>query len=224
MAIKHWQVQERPRERLLQQGAAALSDAELLALFLGVGVQGMTAVDLARRLLSEFGSLSALLKADTGKVLEIRGMGPAKWAQICAALELAQRQVAEQLEAGDAFTHPDLVRQYLANQLKGLEHEVFLVLFLDNQHRILRCQTLAVGGIDGATVYPREVVKMALAFNAAAVIFAHNHPSGLAEPSDADRQLTVHLRQALGLVEIRVLDHFIVASGWPYSFAEHGLL
>lgn len=224
MAIKHWQVQERPRERLLQQGASSLSDAELLALFLGGGVQGMSAVDLARHLLQSFGSISALLKADAARVMNIRGIGPAKWSLICAALELAQRQVAEKLGEGEAFTHPELVSQYLAHQLKGLEHEVFLALFLDNQHRILRCHALARGGIDGATVYPREVVKMALAVNAAAVIFAHNHPSGLAEPSGPDLQLTRHLRQALDLVDIRVLDHFIVASGPPYSFAEHGLI
>lgn len=224
MPITDWPEHERPRERLLKLGAQALSDAELLAIFLRTGIRGKSAVDLARDLLREFGSLSALLKADHERFVQTPGLGTAKYTQLQAVLELARRHFEEILQRENALTSPHLTRQYLSHWLRGRPHEVFACLFLDNQHRVLRAQELFRGTIDGASVYPREVVKQALAENAAAVIFAHNHPSGVAEPSEADRFLTERLRQALALVDIRVLDHFIVGDGEAYSFAEHGLL
>lgn len=224
MPITDWPVDERPRERLLKLGPAALSDAELLAIFLRTGIPGKSAVDLARNLLQEFGSLSALFSADQRSFVKAAGLGTAKYTQIQAVLELARRHFEESLQRQDALSSPELTRQYLVNWLKSRPYEVFVGLFLDNQHRVIRSQELFRGTIDGASVYPREVVKQALAENAAAMIFAHNHPSGIAEPSDADRLLTQRLKQALGLVDIRLLDHFIVGDGLPYSFAERGLL
>ncbi|UZR27170.1 RadC family protein [Methylococcus mesophilus] len=224
MPITDWPADERPRERLLKLGPAALSDAELLAIFLRTGIAGKSAVDLARDLLLEFGSLSALLKADHQRFVKSAGLGTAKYTQIQAVLELARRHFEECLKREDALTSPELTRQYLSNWLKGKPYEVFVGLFLDNQHRVIRAEELFRGTIDGASVYPREVVKQALSENAAAMIFAHNHPSGICEPSDADRMLTQRLKQALGLVDIRVLDHFIIGDGMPYSFAERGLL
>jgi len=224
MPITDWPDDERPREKLLQKGAHSLSDAELLAIFLRTGVKGKTAVDLARELLIEFGSLRALLESDFERFSRSRGLGTAKYAQLQAVLEMARRHLKEALRRGSALTSPDLTRSYLAAQLRAYSHEVFAALFLDNQHRIIEFEELFRGTIDGASVYPREVVKKALSFNAAAVIFAHNHPSGIAEPSEADKYITYRLKQALSLVDIRVLDHFIVGDGEAYSFAEHGLL
>lgn len=224
MAIKDWPADDRPREKLLRKGAAALTDAELLAIFLRTGVQGKSAVDLARELLNDFGSLKALLEADQALFCQGNGLGEAKYAQLQAVLEMARRHFEEILQSGDALTSPDVTRAYLSAQLRGYSFEVFACLFLDNQHRVLQFEELFRGTIDGASVYPREVAKKALQHNAAAVIFAHNHPSGISEPSQADRMITDKLKQALQLFDIRVLDHFIVGDGMPYSFAEHGLL
>jgi len=224
MAITDWPEDDRPREKLLQRGPAALSDAELLAIFLRTGVAGQSAVDLAKTLLAEFGSLRALLRADRERFCACHGLGVAKYAQLRAVLEMARRNFMEVLQRGSALTSPDETRAFLCGQLGGHPHEVFACLFLDNQHRVIAWEELFRGTIDCASVYPREVVKRALHHNAAAVIFAHNHPSGINEPSAADRLLTDKLKNALGLVDIRVLDHFIVGDGKPYSFAEHGLL
>ncbi|HUL13726.1 MAG TPA: DNA repair protein RadC [Methylococcaceae bacterium] len=224
MPITDWPDAERPREKLLQRGPGALSDAELLAIFLRTGVKGKTAVDVARELLQEYGSLRALLEADFERFSRSAGLGSAKYALLQAVLEMARRHLQEELARGNALTSPDLTRRYLASQLRAYAFEVFACLLLDNQHRVIRFEELFRGTIDGASVYPREVVKKALAFNAAAVIFAHNHPSGVAEPSEADKHITQKLKQALGLVDIRVLDHFIVGDGAAFSFAEHGLI
>jgi DNA repair protein RadC len=224
MSIKDWPADERPREKLLQRGAHALTDAELLAIFLRIGTQGKSAVDLARDLLGEFGSLQALLNADQERFCQSHGMGQAKYAQLQAVLEMARRHFAEILKRGSALTSPDITRAYLSAQLRGHSYEVFACLFLDNQHRVIVWEELFRGTIDGTSVYPREVAKRALFHHSAAVIFAHNHPSGINEPSQADRHITDKLRQALALFDIRVLDHFIVGDGEPFSFAEHGLL
>ena len=225
MAITDWPADERPRERLLKQGAGVLSDAELLAIFLRVGVAGMSAVDLARRLLERFGSLNALFAATQAEVAAVPGLGPAKYAQLKAVFELVRRALAEELRGRDALTSPTAVRDYLRLQLGGLGHEAFWALWLDAQHRLMASDALFSGTLTQTSVYPREVVKCALARNAAAVIFAHNHPSGVAEPSAADRLLTDELRKALVLVDVKVLDHFIVAGTQaPLSFAERGWL
>ncbi|CAA9890935.1 protein associated with replication fork, possible DNA repair protein [Candidatus Methylobacter favarea] len=224
MAIKDWPAEDRPREKLLQRGSTALTDAELLAIFLRTGTPGKSAVDLARDLLTDFGSLKALLDADQQRFCRGNGLGEAKYAQLQAVLEMARRHFKEVLKRGDALTSPDATRAYLSAQLRGYSYEVFACLFLDNQHRVIQLDELFRGTIDGASVYPREVVKQALYQNAAAVIFAHNHPSGIAEPSQADKQITEKLKQALALFDIRVLDHFIIGDGQPYSFAEHGLI
>jgi len=224
MSIKDWPAQERPREKLLEKGAEALSDAELLAIFLRTGIAGKTAVDLARELLTEFGSLQALLNADQTRFCQAKGLGSAKYAQLQAVLEMAKRHFVEILQRGDALTSPEATRAYLSAQLRGYSYEVFACLFLDNQHRVILLEELFRGTIDSASVYPREVVKRALFHNAAAVIFAHNHPSGINEPSQSDRQITEKLKQSLLLFDIRVLDHFIIGDGQPYSFAEHGVL
>jgi DNA repair protein RadC len=224
MPITDWPDDEKPREKLLQRGPHALSDAELLAIFLRTGVKGKTAVDLARELLIQFGSLRALLESDYESFSRGPGLGSAKYASLQAVLEMARRHLKESLRRESALTSPDLTRRYLISHLRGHAHEVFACLFLDNQHRIIQFEELFRGTIDGASVYPREVVKKALAFNAAAVIFAHNHPSGIAEPSEADKHITRRLKQALSLLDIRVLDHFIIGDGEPFSFAEHGLI
>lgn len=224
MSIQDWPEGDRPREKLLAQGAAILSDAELLAIFLRTGIKGKTAVDLARDLLTEFGSLRALLQADCDNFTRAKGLGTAKYAQLQAVLEMARRHTFEELDRGDVLTSPEATRAYLSQQLRHYQHEVFACLFLDNQHHILEFEELFRGTIDSASVYPREVVKKALAHNAAAVIFAHNHPSGISEPSHADKLITDKLKQALALIDIRVLDHFIIGDGRPYSFAENGLL
>jgi DNA repair protein RadC len=222
MAIKDWPADERPREKLLCRGVTALSDAELLAIFLRTGCAGKSAVDLARELLSEFGSLRALLEASQRDFCRGLGLGVAKYAQLQAVLEMARRHLAEQLQQRDALTSVAAVRTYLTHQLRHRPHEVFCALMLDNQHRLLNFVELFQGTIDGASVYPREVVKTVLAHNAAAVIFAHNHPSGVAEPSQADRSITDRLCSALNLVDVRVLDHLVIGDGEAVSFAERG--
>lgn len=224
MAITDWAEEERPREKLLQRGANALSDAELLAIFLRTGTQGKTAVDLARELLKEFGSLQALLGADRERFCQCHGLGNAKYAQLQAVLEMARRHFVEVINRGNVLTSPDATRAYLSAQLRGYSYEVFACLFLDNQHRIIELEELFRGTLNSASVYPREVVKKALYHNAAAVIFAHNHPSGVNEPSQADKNITEKLKQALGLFDIQVLDHFIIGDNRPYSFAEYGLI
>lgn len=225
MAITDWPEDERPRERLLTQGAAALSDAELLALFLRVGVKGKSAVDLARELIGRFGSLNRLFSASQTEFSAIPGMGPAKYAQLQAVLEMSRRALAEELKQASTLTTPATVRDYLRLHLAGLRHEVFFALWLDAQNRLIVAEELFSGSLTQTSVYPREVVKHALAHNAAAVVFAHNHPSGVAEPSEADRMLTRELKQALALIDVKVLDHFIVAgTSTPLSFAERGML
>jgi DNA repair protein RadC len=224
LRIADWPQQERPRERLLAQGAGSLSDAELVAVCLRSGTRGKSAVELARELIAGFGGLTGLLGADLGKLLQVKGLGTAKAAQLAAATELARRSLQEGLKAGSALTSSGAVRDYLRLVLAARDHEVFVVLFLDAQHRVLRSAELFRGTLTQTSVYPREVVRAALAANAAAVIFAHNHPSGIAQPSQADELLTRQLREALALVEIRVLDHFIVAGNQTLSFAERGLL
>lgn len=224
MAIKHWPTCDRPREKLLTLGAANLTDTELLAIFLRTGCAGKSAVDLARDLLVRFGSLRKLLEAGEEDFCSARGLGQAKFAQLQAVMEMARRHMAEQLTREHVFANVDQVRQFLTAQLRHKTYEVFAILFLDNQHRLLFYRELFQGTIDGASVYPREVVKQVLQVNAAAVIFAHNHPSGIAEPSQADRHITQQLRDALALVEVRVLDHFVVGDGQVTSFAERGWL
>lgn len=224
LSIREWPEDERPREKLLARGSGALSDAELLAIFLRTGVRGKSALDLAQALITEHGGLRALLGADEAAFTRTPGLGRAKYAQLQAVLELARRHLGEALHRGDAITSPAAMREYLSARLRDLAHEVFVCLFLDTRHRIIRDEELFRGTLDGASVYPREVVKRALALNAAAVIFAHNHPSGVAEPSAADRAITRRLVDALALVEVRVLDHFVVGEGAPVSFAERGLI
>ena len=224
MGIADWPAQERPRERLLAQGPGWLSDAELVALCLRSGIRGKSAVDLARELIAHFGGLGGLLAAGLPALLKVRGLGPAKAAQCAAVLELARRSLREQLNSGAALTSPGAVRDYLRHALGGRAHEVFVCLFMDAQHRVTRTEELFRGSLTQTSVYPREVVKAALAANAAAVIFAHNHPSGAAQPSQADELLTRQLKEALALVEVKVLDHFIVAGNQTLSFAERGLL
>lgn len=226
MAIRDWPAAERPRERLAQQGAAALSDAELLAIFLRVGMRGKSAVDLARELLASFdGSLARLAAASTRELARLPGIGPAKAAQLAAALELARRALVDPLKARDALASPQAVRDWLRLSLGNLPHEVFIALWLDAQNRLIASEELFRGTLTQTSVYPREVVKRALAHNAGAVILAHNHPSGLAEPSRADEVLTSSLKQALALIDVKLLDHFIVTgSANPLSFAERGLI
>ena len=224
MAITDWPEDERPREKLLQRGASSLSDAELLAIFLRTGVTGQSAVDLARNLLSRFGNLTKLFAAGRKDFCELHGMGQAKYVQLQAVLEMSRRALKEELQRGDALNSPSAVRDYLQLMLSGRQQEVFLVLFLDTQHRVIASEELFHGTLSQTSVYPREVVKRALAHNSAAVILAHNHPSGVAEPSQSDQLLTGALKQALALVDVRVLDHFIVAVGQTLSFAEKGLI
>ncbi|MGB9495193.1 MAG: DNA repair protein RadC [Azonexus sp.] len=226
MAITDWPEGERPRERLLAHGAEALSDAELLAIYLRVGVRGKSAVDLARELLLRFeGSLSALVEASLEELASVSGIGMAKAAQLKASFELARRALAREMSTRDSFSSPGKVRDWLRLKLATRQNEVFMALWLDAQNRLIKSDELFSGTLTQTSAYPREVVKAALANNAAAVILAHNHPSGIAEPSAADEMLTQNLKAALALVDVKVLDHFIVAgTGVPLSFAERGLL
>jgi DNA repair protein RadC len=225
MNIREWPLAERPREKLLQAGAAQLSDAELLAVLLGTsGRRGVNIVDLSRILLTKYGSLRDLLQAGALRLLKTPGIGPAGYCRLQAALELARRHYAEALRVGPALDSPRATRDFLIARLRDSPHELFCCLHLDNRHRLIAFDELFRGTIDGASVHPREVVKQALARNAAALILAHNHPSGVAEPSQADELITRRLREALALVDIRVLDHLIVADNSCLSFAERGLL
>lgn len=224
MAIKDWPACERPREKLLQRGPAALSDAELLAIFLRTGLPGVSAVDLARELLGHFGSLAALLGASQSAFCAGPGLGSAKYAHLQAALEMARRFYREQLCEAPVLTSALATRQFLAAELRGERREVFMALFLDSQHRLIRSEALFYGTIDAAAVYPREIVRRALELHAAALIVAHNHPSGIAEPSDADRRITRRIQDAAALVDIRLLDHCVVAGSEVVSLAERGLM
>ncbi|MBX8470030.1 MULTISPECIES: DNA repair protein RadC [unclassified Pseudomonas] len=222
MSIRDWPAAERPREKLLEQGSGSLSDAELLAIFLRTGVSGKSAVDVARHLLGQFGSLRALLEADLATFSEQLGLGPAKFAQLQAVLEMGRRHLAERMRQKTALENPQVVRDYLKAMLRHEPHEVFGCLFLDSKHQVLTFEALFRGSIDNTAVHPREVVKRSLANNAAAVILCHNHPSGNSDPSQADRLLTKRLQKALELIDVRVLDHFIVGDGEPLSMAECG--
>lgn len=224
MSIKDWPAAERPREKLLTQGSQTLSDAELLAIFLRTGISGKSAVDLARDLLQHFGSLRALLAADLPAFCKAEGLGPAKYTQLQAVMEMARRYLAENLTERCVLTSPQAVKRYLTAQLRHRDAEVFGCLFLDNQNRLIAFEILFNGTIDGASVYPREVVRKVLKHNAAAVIFAHNHPSGICEPSRADHAITQRLKDALALIDVRVLDHLIIGEHEPLSFAEQGWL
>jgi DNA repair protein RadC len=224
MAITDWPASERPRERLIEHGAHVLSDAELLAIFLRTGMNGKSAVDLARDLLGRFGGLNDLFGATLVEFCAVPGMGPAKFAQMQAVMEMARRALDERVVREDVLSSPQAVRDYLRLKLQAREHEVFVAVFLDTQNRVIVLEELFRGSLKETSVYPREVVKRALYHNAAGVILAHNHPSGVAEPSRADEALTRALKDALALVDVRVLDHFIVAAGAGVSFAERGLL
>ena len=224
MHIRDWPAAERPREKLIARGAGALSEAELLAVLLRHGHRGASALDLARALLAGFGSLRGLLCASLADLSSHRGVGPTRWAQLQAALELARRHHLERLRSGPSLTSPRAARDFLIARLRDREHEVFCCLFLDSRHRLISFEELFHGTVDGASVHPREVVKQALARNATAVILAHNHPSGIAEPSQADEIITTRLRDALALVDIRVLDHLIVGDGTCASLAERGIV
>lgn len=222
--LRHLPADARPREKLLARGAGALADAELLALLLRTGVAGQDVLQLAQALIERFGGLGGLLAAPADDVQAVKGLGPAKRAELAAVLEIARRVLAERLAVQPSFEQPQAVKDYLSLQLAALDHEAFAVLFLDVKHRLLRFETLFRGTLSQTAVHPREVVKRALALNASAVVLAHNHPSGTAEPSRADELLTAALRQALALVDVRVIDHVIVCRGAALSFAERGLL
>jgi DNA repair protein RadC len=222
MSITDWPADERPREKLLHRGPHFLSDAELLAVFLRTGTTRKTAVDIGRDLIGRFGSLRNLLESDAASVMAQEGIGPAKYALLIASLELGRRHLEQTLTAGDLLTSPGMVRSFLRSRLRHQRHEVFSALFLDTQNRLLSYEELFRGTLDSCAVHPREVVKRAIALHAAAVIFAHNHPSGHAEPSVADRQITERLKSALALVDVRVLDHLVVGDGDVVSLAERG--
>lgn len=224
MAIRDWPEDARPREKLLRQGVAALTDAELVAVFLRTGVVGKSAVDLGRELLERFGGLGGLCRADRRAACAAPGVGEAKYALLQAVMEMARRTLAEEMRTGDALTSPDAVHDYLRLLLRDKEYEVFCCVFLDAQHRVTAVEELFRGTLTQTSVYPREVVKRALHHNAAALVLAHNHPSGATEPSQADHRLTHRLAEALALVDVRVLDHFIVAGPSALSFREAGHL
>lgn len=224
MAITDWPEGERPREKLLANGVGTLSDAELIAIFLRVGVAGKSAVDLARDLLNQFGSLNGIFSASVNDICQIHGMGQSKYCQLQAIFEMSRRALVEEIKAQDILNSPRKVSDYLKLKIGSLNREVFMVLFVDIQHRIIADEILFAGTLTQTSVYPREVVKRALFHNAASVILAHNHPSGMLTPSQADLQLTQALKSALALVDINVLDHMIVCGNHVYAFTEHGLL
>lgn len=224
MSISEWPRQERPREKLQARGASSLSDAELLAIFLRTGVPGKSALDLARGLLSVYGGLRGILQAEAAELCSQPGVGLSKYTLLQAALELAQRHLYECLKREDNLSSSRLTRQYVRAKLRGYAREVFLCLFLDNQHRLIAQEELFQGTLDGSMVHPREVVKRCLHHNAGAIIFVHNHPSGVAEPSQADIGITRRLKNALDLVDIRTLDHLVVGDGEVVSLAERGLI
>ncbi len=224
MSIKQLPAEARPREKLLEHGAASLSDPELLALLLRTGVRGQGVLQMAGAVLDRFGGFAALLHAQAADLLAIKGIGPAKRAELAAVIEMARRALAQRLSDAPVFDSPQMVKDYLQLHLGNLPHEVFAVLFLDAQHRLIKLDQMFAGTLGQTSVYPREVVKLALARNAGAVILAHNHPSGVAEPSRADEFLTQSLKSALAMVDVRVLDHLVIGRGQVVSFAERGLL
>ena len=224
MAINDWPEDDRPREKLLARGPGSLSDAELLAIFLRTGTRGKSAVDIARLLLGKFGSLAGLISASRDAFCAVPGLGNAKYAQLLAATELTRRALAAEMKAGVNLSSPTAVRDFLRLSIQNREVEVFVGLFLDAQNRVISVEELFSGTLTQTSVFPREVVRKALFYNAAGVIFAHNHPSGVAEPSHADETLTQALKEALALIDVRVLDHFVVGRGATLSFAERGLL
>lgn len=224
MLLKDLPQEARPREKLLSRGAAALSDAELLALLLRSGIQGKNVLQLAQELVDRFGGVAGLLHTPAEALKTVKGLGPAKRAELVAVLELARRALAQQLTQKPLFNTPQAVRDYLQLQLGGLHHEVFAVLFLDSQHRLIALEEMFRGSLTQTSVYPREVVKQALTLNASSVVLAHNHPSGTAQPSRADEALTHTLKAALALVDVRVLDHFVVTASQAVSMAELGLV
>ncbi len=224
MSIADWPREERPREKLLARGPGVLSNAELLALFIHTGTRGSSAVDLARMALDQTQGLRGLLDLDPDRLATISGIGPARSALLKAAVELATRYLEERIRRSDALTSPAHTSQFLCARLRSRPHEVFACLFLDNRHRVISFEEMFRGTIDGASVHPREVAKRALELNAAALIAAHNHPSGVAEPSRSDRAITSRLRDALALVDVRLLDHFVIGDGEVVSFAERGWL
>ncbi len=224
MAITDWPADERPREKLLADGAKALSDAELIAIFLRVGVTGKSAVDLARDLLNRFGSLNGIFSASLSEISQVHGMGESKYCQLQAIFEMSRRALNEEMQVKDVLSSPTQVRQYLSLALGALSREVFMVLFLDAKNCVIADEVLFEGTLMQTSVYPREVIKRVLHHNAAAVIFAHNHPSGNTEPSQADKTLTQTLKEALAMIDVKVLDHFIVAGNQSMSFSERGLM
>ena len=224
MAIRDWPRDERPREKLLDKGAAALSDAELLAILLRTGTAGHSALDLARNVLTSFQSLRKLIASNRQRFCAEPGLGSARYAELQASVEIARRQLSETLRAGPPLSSPRATREFLTARLRDLEHEVFCCIYLDKRHRLIQFEEVFRGTIDGASVHPREIVKLALQRNSAAVIIAHNHPSGVADPSQADEFITQRIKEALALVDIRLLDHIIVGDGQCLSFAERGLL
>jgi DNA repair protein RadC len=224
MAIRDWPEDERPREKLLDKGASALSDAELLAILLRNGTAGHSALDLARNVLKSFHTLRKFIAADRQSFCAQPGLGPARFAELQAAVEIARRQLSETMRTGPSLASPKATRDFLSARLRDLEHEVFCCLYLDKRHRLIHFEELFRGTIDGASVHPREIVKLALQRNSAAIIIAHNHPSGIAEPSQADEFITQRVKEALALVDIRLLDHIIIGDGACVSLAERGLV
>ncbi|MGS2719518.1 RadC family protein [Paraglaciecola aestuariivivens] len=224
MKISDWPKHERPREKLLSQGAASLSDSELLAIFLRTGIKDFSAIDLARQLLTKFGSLRQLFNASQTEFCHTKGLGQAKYAQLQASLEMSQRFLAERIEKVNAFNSVEQTQAYLMAKLRDQPHEVFAMLLLDSQYRLIKYRPMFYGTIDSASVYPRVLVQQALLDNAAAVILAHNHPSGVAEPSQSDKSITKRIIDAFQLMDIKVLDHFVIGDGVAVSFAQRGLL
>lgn len=224
MTIRDWPTQERPHEKLLARGAQQLSDAELLAIFIHTGIKGKSALDISRDLLNEYRSLKNIIQSSQENFCKTPGLGITKFVRLQAALEIAKRELAETIQQTDVITNPQLTKDFLSAHLHHHQQEVFACLFLDNSHRIIEFKKMFFGTIDHAVIHPREVIKQALKCNAAAVIFAHNHPSGIAKPSTADHELTQKLKSALQLIDIRVLDHIIIGHGELTSFAEQGLL
>ena len=224
MKITDWPKHERPREKLLSQGAGSLSDSELLAIFLRTGTKGFSAIDLARHLLTKFGSLRRLFNATEGDFCQAKGLGQAKFVQLQASLEMSQRYLAERIDKFDVFNSVEQTQTYLISKLRDQPHEVFAMLLLDSQHRLIKYRPMFYGTIDSASVYPRVLVQQALQDNAAAIILAHNHPSGVAEPSQADKQITQRIIKAFNLLDIKVLDHFVIGDGEAVSFAQRGLI
>jgi DNA repair protein RadC len=224
MKITDWPVDERPREKLLKLGCEALSDAELLAIFLRTGIKGLSAVDLARTLLNHFGNLRVLLNASERDFCQVKGLGQAKYVQLQACIEMSKRFFEQKMDKVDTLNSVEQTKTFLLTKLRDQPQEVFAMLLLDSQHRLIKYRPMFYGTIDSASVYPRVLVKQALDDNAAAVILAHNHPSGIAEPSQADQHITQRIIAAMGLVDIKVLDHFVIGDGIAVSFAQRGLI